>query len=249
MIRGLYISASGMSTQMRNQEVISNNLANVDTAGFKKDNLVVDSFSQMLIQRMQDPADQGQSPALGTISLGSNPLGTVTDFSEGSMVLTQRPLDFAVNGKGFFVVETPRGVAYTRQGSFSLSAEGVLVTEEGYPVMGENGPMEMGPNAHLDDRGEIVEEGAILNRLAIVELSPADIVKQGESLYRLTELGEERPAEQATAVQGYLESSNVNAVSEMVNMIAGLRSYEANQKALLAQDETLGQLIAQGLKA
>ena len=96
MIKGIYISASGMDTQIKHQDVISNNLANVDTPGFKRDFLVVDSFSRMLISRLDDPEDRGHPAVLGQLSLGGRPVCTVTDFSSGKFVATGRDLDFAV---------------------------------------------------------------------------------------------------------------------------------------------------------
>lgn len=250
MIRGIYVAASGMSTQMKNQDVISNNLANVDTTGFKRDMQVTGSFSQMLINRIGDQGDQGMTPGVGSISLGSDALGTVTDFSEGNMQPTERELDFAIHGDGFFVVETPQGTRYTRDGSFQLSSQGTLVTGEGYTVMGENGPMELGSDSRLSGNGEVVESGATVNRMLVVNLSAGDIEKQGETLYRLNETAgvETLTGDQYDLAQGFLETSNVNPVNEMVNMISGLRSYEANQRALVSQDSTLEKLINQALQ-
>lgn len=248
MLRGMYVSASGMNTQIRKQEVISNNLANVDTPGFKKESLVVDSFSRIMVSRMNDCQDQGAAPVIGNISAGSNPLGTVTDFSEGKLVETGRPLDFALQGKGFFQVQTPQGLRYTRQGSFVVSGQGQLVTTEGYPVMGENGPIELGLDAYIGTGGEVVEEGTIVNRMTLVNCAPQDLVKEGESLYALNEGAQIFPGENLSLTQGFLESSNVNPVAEMVDMISGMRAYEANQKALISQDSTLGSLISKGLQ-
>jgi flagellar basal-body rod protein FlgF len=248
MIRGLYTAASGMSTQMKKQEIISNNLANADTAGYKKDTLLVSPFREMLINRIGDVQDHGQSPLLGSINLGSCIDGMTTDFSSGAMVPTQRSLDFALEGRGFFVVDTPTGIKYTRSGGFNISSEGNLVTSEGYAVIGENGAIRLeDENAAFGRGGEVIQGGAITNKMLVVDIAAGDLLKAGDSLFALDEGGELLPALDYRVQQGYIEKSNVNVVKEMVNMITGMRTYEANQRVLGMQSESLGKLISQGL--
>ncbi|MBN2483023.1 MAG: flagellar basal-body rod protein FlgF [Candidatus Omnitrophica bacterium] len=246
MIRGIYTAASGMSTHLKNQEIISNNLANADTAGFKRDQLVITSFREFLINRINDPKDQGHAPLIGSYSLGTEPLGTYTDHSEGGIISTERKFDVAIQGDGFFVIDTPQGEQYTRAGSFYLSNEQTLVTSEGYPVLGENGLVTItDENFIIGPEGEVVVDGTIVNRLLIVDLPPQAMIKSGDSLWRVEGEGGAAPATGYKIVQGHLESSNVNVVKEMVDMIAGMRTYEANQKTLVMQDETLGRLISE----
>ncbi|MBD3264778.1 MAG: flagellar basal-body rod protein FlgF [Candidatus Omnitrophica bacterium] len=248
MVRGLYISASGMDSQLRNQEVVSNNLANVDTAGFKKDNLVVGNFEELLISRIDDPQDSGARPVLGSLSLGSQAAGVFTDFSEGAMTLTGRELDFAIEGDGLFALDTPQGTRYTRAGSFMLSGDGRLLTSEGYQVLGESGPMEVAEGEfYFSSQGELVVDGEIVNRLLVVDIPGEGLSKEGDSLFRPGEEVEVTPSLNFTVRQGFLESSNVNAVKEMVDMISGFRAYEINQRSLSMQDETLGRLLSEVL--
>jgi flagellar basal-body rod protein FlgF len=244
MIRGLYISATGMSTQLRNQEVVSNNLANVDTVGYKKDKMVVRSFQEFLASRIDDPQDKGRAPFIGRFSLGSAPDSIVTDYSLGTTTYTGRTLDVALAGEGFFTVATPQGERFTRAGDFQLSADGALQTVEGYPVLGEAGPIEVGDGEfYFTSRGDVVVNGESVNRFAIVDIPPGGLIKEGETLFVPAQEGETVPLADYTLYQGYLESSNVNAVKEMVDMIAGMRAYEMNQRSMSMQDETLGQLI------
>ncbi len=249
MVRGIYVAASGMRTQVENQDVIANNLANADTPGFKKDTLMVGSFPQFLIQRIDDVSDEGRPPVIGSFSLGSEPAGVATDFSSGGIVSTQRNLDFAISGRGFFVIQTPQGTRYTRAGSFTRSSDGLLVTTEGYPVLGENGRIDIGDGEFsVSSAGDVIVDGQVVNRISVVDIAPAELVKEGDSLFAARQGAGVTPAEGYSVLQGYLESSNVNIVQEMVKMITGLRAYEANQKVLKMEDETLGKLINEGLR-
>jgi len=248
MIRGLYISASGMSTQLKRQEVISNNLANIDTPGFKKDSLVSSSFSNILVSRLDDPQDRDLRPSLGNFSLESFPQEVFTDFSQGKLIYTGRDLDFSLQGKGFFVVDTPWGRRYTRAGDFVVSPQGILITTEGYPVLGENGPMEVGEKEfYFTQQGELVVEKEIVNKFLVVDIPYKELSKEGDTLFKARE-DVVNPLSSYTLLQGFLESSNVNVVKEMVDMISGLRLYEANQRAILMQDGSLDRLINEALR-
>ncbi len=246
MLRGLYTSASGMSVHLKNQDIISNNLANADTPGFKRDQLIVTAFPQFLLSRINGPKDQGHAPTIGSYALGAESQGSYTDYATGNMVPTQRSLDVAIQGDGFFVIDTPQGQQYTRHGGFYLSAENTLVTSEGNPVLGENGLITVtDENFVIGSQGEVVVEGNIVNRLLVVNIDENNLVKAGDSLWTAVGEGGVIPGAEYKIAQGYLESSNVNAVKEMVDMIAGMRTYEAGQKTLSMQDETLGRLISE----
>ncbi|MBD3246378.1 MAG: flagellar basal-body rod protein FlgF [Candidatus Omnitrophica bacterium] len=250
MIRGLYISAAGMSSQMKNHEVISNNLANVDTAGFKKDEMVFESFREFLLSRVDDPTDIGGNPVIGSVSLGVLPDDIVTDYSVGVPQETGRNLDLAIQGEdGFFVVETPQGARYTRAGNFHQTAGGAVVTSDGYPVLGDTGPIQIGQSDFVvSQAGDVIVDGEIVNRILVVAVPEDALVKEGDSLFRAQEDAAAVPLLDATVYQGFLESSNVNAVEEMIDMISGLRLYEANQRSLSVQDETLAQLLNESLR-
>ncbi len=146
MIRGWYIGASGMNAQQNRLDAISNNLANVDTTGYKKDIAVSKSFSELLIRRTQADGIVSNSfgsrdvaPVVGKIGLGVETNELYTSFEQGSFKNTEVKTDFALGGEGFFAVQTPMGERYTRNGNFNIGKEGILETKDGYPVLGENG--------------------------------------------------------------------------------------------------------------
>ena len=148
MIRGWYIGASGMNAQQNRLDAISNNLANVDTTGFKKEIPVSKEFSELLLRRTQADGvyrtsfgSADAAPIIGSIGLGVETNELYTDFQQGSFKNTDTKTDLALSGEGFFAVETPNGERYTRNGNFHLGKEGILLTKEGYPVLGENGPI------------------------------------------------------------------------------------------------------------
>ena len=146
MIRGWYTAASGMNAQQKQLDVIAQNLANADTTSYKRDVAVHKSFSELLIRRMRDDGvvknpfgSSDSAPIIGKLGLGVELNEIFTEFEQGSLKQTNAPSDFALEGKGFFCVETPYGEQYTRNGNFLVGVEGYLMTKEGYPVIGENG--------------------------------------------------------------------------------------------------------------
>lgn len=252
MIRGWYIGASGMNAQQNRLDAISNNLANVDTTGFKKDIPVSKEFSELLLRRskadgvLRTPdGSQDIAPVIGRIGLGVETNELYTDFSQGSFKATDTATDMALGGEGFFCVQTPSGERYTRNGNFHIGREGLLLTKEGYPVLGENGVINTNHEAFkVDEDGMVKAEdgGEVLDRLKIVRFeNERYLKKQGSSLWTANDIsgaayvaeGEERPR----LLQGYTETSNVNVVNEMVQMIEVNRAYEANQKAVQTEDD------------
>lgn len=261
MIRGLYTAASGMVAEQFNQDAISNNLANVSTTGFKKDEAVFKAFPTQLLKRIHDRLDAsaGSGQALGLVqspqqlgALGQGTLidATVTNFSDGSVTRTDRPLDLALQGNGLFTVERGDGsIAYTRAGNFTLNAEKQLVTMNGDKVMATGGqPLVLdGKEIVISEAGQVVLDGREVGKLEFAAYDPTHMQKLGESLYTrqpdaLEGVGEE-PVAEARIQQGFLEQANVQVVSEMVRMISVMRSYEANQKTIQMQDQSLNKLI------
>ncbi len=261
MIRGWYIGASGMNAQQNRLDTISNNLANVDTTGFKKQIPVNKEFSELLIRRTDADGicknslgSQDFAPVIGSIGLGVETNELYTSFTQGSFKNTDTKTDFALGEKGFFAVSTPNGERYTRNGNFHLGKEGILLTKDGYPVLGESG------NIHLeDDKFFLNQDGMIydknnnfIDRLKIVRFdNERHLDRQGNSLWNETGIsghahiaeGDERPR----VLQGFTETSNVNVVNEMVQMIEVNRAYEANQKTVQTEDgmmETLWSKVA-----
>ncbi|HHY37011.1 MAG TPA: flagellar hook-basal body protein [Firmicutes bacterium] len=235
MIRGLYTSASGMAAQLKAQDVSANNLANASTAGFKKDIPAFAAFPELFLYRLNDGVTGavGTSPLpapVGTLGTGVNLEEVVTGWSQGALQETGRELDFALDGTGFFVVNTPRGRRYTRNGSFKEGPGGELVTAAGYQVVARDG------GAVYAGTGNLVEQ------LLVVDFPPGtNLTKEGDSLYNAPTPG--LVVEQPRILQGALEQANVNVVAAMVDMIACLRAYEANQKAIQTQDQTLEKVV------
>lgn len=238
MIKGIYSATSGMLAEATRTDAIANNLANVNTPGYKKDIVVTKDFASTLIERIGDGKD--------TPTIGSMGVGVVVDEikpvqEQGALYQTANSLDVAIQGKGYFAVQTPNGIRYTRNGNFTQNAQGQLVTQDGYQVLGNNNnPITLrGSKVTITNEGNIVADNVTVNRLQMVEFAnEKQLDKQGSSLYYAPA---ESPRQQATgsAKQGYLEMSNVNVVLEMVNLISNYRAYEVNAKTVQAHDTLL----------
>lgn len=356
MLRGLYTAVSAMQTTEKKLDVVSNNIANVNTTGFKKDTLISESFPEVLIKKMNgqlqpepylrnisveaerdgealqvstesgyfiaegthgksyssfttfaadeegylrtftrdiqgridtsqgnyildangnrvqvednniEVNQQGQLIANGQVVAnllsrpGFNTIGTMnnglrlekmqTYFTQGGFEETNNPLDLAIEGDGFFRVNTPRGDMYTRNGNFSLNANGEIVTKEGYYLMGQFGSILLDEEFEITDF-RIAEDGAVIlnneviDQIDMVNITNVNILrKYGEGLYQIEE-GMEPEVEtfEGKILQGFLEGSNVNSIQEMVDMITVLRVYESNQKVVQAYDEILQKAV------
>lgn len=257
MIRTWYTGASGMNAQQNRLNTISNNLANVNTAGYKRDVTCSKSFPELLLRRMnmdgvyETPFGSAEFPAvIGKVGLGVETNENYTDFTQGSFRETSANTDVALNGKGFFSIQTPQGERYTRDGNFIVGKEGILETKDGYPVLGEDGLIRV-----ENDKFKIDVDGMIylqdtddfVDRLKIVRFdNERYLKKEGINLYSSNDIsgdchiaeGSERP----TCLQSYMETSNVNVVNEMVQMIEVNRAYEANQKTIQSGDSMMGTL-------
>jgi flagellar basal-body rod protein FlgG len=270
-----------MRAQQWRLDAVANNLANVDTDGYKRDMAAFKAFPELLMRRTEDDGvythpfgSADVAPIVGKLGTGVELNELYTVFEQGHPKETQGDFDFALDGKGFFTVGTPWGERYTRNGSFQLGKEGFLETKEGYPVLGEAGPLRLQANnfkvdqegriwvnaAYADDPEALVsregnewEETVLLDTLKIVDFDlDRYLEKQGSSLYRANETtgearniaGDRRPG----VLHGFVEASNVNPVTEMVQMIEVNRAYEANQKAIQSHDSMLGTLINQTAK-
>lgn len=276
MIRGWYTGASGMIAQQWRLDAVSNNLANVDVDGYKKDIAVHKAFPELLMRRLNDDGvyrhpfgSADAAPIVGKIGTGVELNELYTSLEQGALKETENDFDIALDGKGFFAVATPYGERYTRNGSFHLGKEGFLETKEGYPVLGENGPLKVkannfmvdkdgrvwinaeyadDPNLQVSRENNTWAQTTLLDTLKIVEFDiDRYLAKQGSSLYRDTEVSGPATVIEAgdrpKVIQGFVEGSNVNAVTEMVQMIEVNRAYEANQKVVQAADAMLGKLI------
>ncbi len=236
MIRGLYTSATGMLAELARQDVVANNLANADSVGYKRDNLTEVPFSEYLMNAYA----KGKATPIGQLGLGVDVISRYSDFGPGAITVTDNPTDFAIEGNAFFAVERNGAVAYTRAGNFLVNQDNVLVTQNGDPVLGENGSITVNGPFTVSPAGEVMENGQVIARLRLA--ATAGMIKQGDSYYTNSS-DTPAPAGDYQVIQGALERSNVNSIREMVQMITVTRSYDANQKVLTAQDDTLGKAV------
>lgn len=241
ILRGIYTAASGMLVETMRMDVASNNLANVDTAGFQRQTAHVYAFPQAPIARDY----HNQRRVLGTLGTGAFAEGSSTSFAPGTLKTTENPLDAALIGPGFFTVETPEGIRYTRDGRFKINPSGLLATLDDNLVRGEQGLIYVGEGeVLLNAEGEITVNGQVVDKLLLVEFNDREgLLRRGSNLFEaLPEAGE--PFRYRAAIApGTLEMANVNVVREMVNLINIQRAYEANQKVVQAFDETLDKVV------
>ena len=222
-------------------DVASNNLANVDTAGFQKQTAHIYAFPEAPVTRVY----QGQTRTIGALGTGAFVDGSRSSFSPGTLRTTENPLDVALVGPGFFSITTPEGPRYTRDGRFTVNPSGLLSTLDGHLVRGENGPIYIGEGEVLfNEAGEITVNGQRVDKLLIVEFNDREgLLRRGANLFEATPEAGDPFRYQATIAPRVIELANVNVVREMVNLINIQRAYEANQKAVQAFDETLGKVI------
>ena len=233
MLRGLYSAASGMLSAINTQEVITNNLANSETIGFKKDIPIYKSFSTLLEREMNQDTRQTKMEA------------TFVDLTQGQLISTENNLNFALEGEGFFALLTPQGVAYTRDGNFSLDNKGKLVNADGFYLLGEKGPISLTSDGIVNDlkfnkKGEMIVNGKVINQIRID--NPSLLSKQGNNLFKAYNSTKIKKTKETFIKEGYLEASNVNIIEEMVNLIENFRLYEANQKVIQSEDNTLNKI-------
>jgi flagellar basal-body rod protein FlgG len=254
MLRSLFIAATGMEAQKLNIDVIANNLANVNTVGFKKSRA---DFQELIYQDIKTPgavsAEGAEIPSGIQVGLGVKPVAVQKLFIQGDFVHTGNNLDLVIEGDGFFQVTMPDGtIAYTRSGAFKLDSEGRIVNSDGYPLE----PSITVPanttsiTASSDGKITVQQAGTVApTEIGQIELArfinPGGLKPMGKNLFAPTAssgdvvTGNPSAEGLGTIEQGYVEMSNVNVVEEMVNMIVSQRAYEINSKAVQASDEML----------
>ncbi|MCC9293997.1 flagellar basal-body rod protein FlgG [Clostridium sp. MT-14] len=249
MIRSFYTAVSGMITQEAKQDVITNNLANVNTVGFKGDTLEVKPFNDVLLQNYDKVvAGRNVRNVIGGISLGSGIDSVNTGFTQGTIQSTGISTDFAIDGRGFFTVRRPDGNEfYTRDGHFHVNINGILVDDSGNEVMardaatGDIGAIDVGGGKMTSDPyGNISINGTPRYKIYTVDFNDYNtLTKVGDNLYTGT-----NPVEYNAVVrQNSLEKSNVNVVNAMSDLLTTMRSFETDQKAVQSIDETLDKLV------
>jgi len=245
MISGIQTAEAAMRPKLTRMEVIANNLANVNTTGFKKDRL----FVRML----------NDSVAAGADAAGDLDGVQVTqgiDFTEGSLRQTTNPLDVAIQGRGFFVLNTPQGERYTRSGGFRLSPDGTLVSGDGSQVEGTGGPIRFPDmqrvqqaNVSITEAGEVMIDKETIGKIRVVDFADTTVLTKETASTFTAPPGTpviEGPVAPATVKQGYLEESNVDGVEEMIAMTELQRSFDTDQKVLQALDDSVTKSLEVG---
>ena len=257
MMGSLWIAKTGLETQQMNMDVISNNLANISTNGFKKSRAV---FEDLLYQTLRQPgaqsSQQTQVPSGLQVGTGGHTVATVRNFSNGNLQQTTNSLDVAINGPGMFQVLLPDGTtAYTRDGSFQLDSQGAVVTASGYPVQPALTVPANTQSVTIGSDGTVtalIAGSSTPTQIGSMQLAnfinPAGLQSKGENLYQETassgtpSTGTPGTTGLGTINQGYVETSNVNATEELVNMIVAQRAFEINSKAVSTSDQMLQRL-------
>ncbi len=243
MIRSFYIAGTAMATQADKLDVLTNNLTNVDTTGYKKEKLISRSFSDVLVQRLNDPYVMSISNKLGYQNDGVHIDEVVTDFSQSGFDQTARLSDLALEGTGFFVIDTPEGNMYTRDGNFFVNADGDLVTSDGYYLAGENGHIRVGDGEFaIDSQGYVIVDGQTVNRVSLATFDDlTGLRKNADNLYT-TNQPARTPAD-IQVKQGFLETSNVDTAEELVKMMEVTRAFSFNQRVLTMMDQSLEKTV------
>lgn len=257
MIRSLYIAKTGLDAQQTQLDVVTNNLANVGTTGFKRSRAV---FEELMYQNLRQvggqTSDQTRLPSGLQVGTGVRVVASERIHAQGNLNKTDNPKDVAINGAGFFQVLMPDGTtSYTRDGSFQTDSAGQLVTASGYPVQPAITLPQTATSLTIGRDGMVsVTQAGSTNSVQVGQLqlttflNPAGLQSSGENLYKETDASgtanQTNPGLNGAGIlsQGYVEASNVNVVEELVNMIATQRAYEINSKAVQTSDQMLARL-------
>ncbi|MBO5208363.1 MAG: flagellar basal-body rod protein FlgF [Lachnospiraceae bacterium] len=254
MLKGLYTAYTGMLNEQNRMDIMTNNLANANTVGFKKEGATSQSFDDVLAYKIKDTSEAGNLPQkIGNMTLGVKIGENYVDYSEGGLKETGNVLDLAIAGNGFFTIEYTNkagetSTMYTRDGNFTMDSKGYLVTQDGDYVLGGRGKrikLNTAETVSIDTAGNIYQAGANVGTLKITDFEDYNYLERyGENYFQAVEGAEETDAE--TEIRsGYLEMANISVVTEMVNMITIQRQYEANQKLITTYDSTLENAVNQ----
>lgn len=274
MLKGLYTAYTGMINEQHRMDVMTNNLANADTNGYKKEGATSQAFDTVLAYKIKDLSEAGNLPTnLGTpktfdedsvdnpdrwmsrtgMNLGVKIGENYVDYSEGPIKETGNTFDLAISDRGFFAVEYTNkagetSTKYTRDGNFTMDRQGYLVTQDGDFVLDENGrriKMDTALPVSIDRSGRITQDGAEVAVIGLTDFEDYDYLERfGENYFQPVDGATEADCE-SQIYSGYLETSNISIVTEMVNMITIQRQYESNQKLITTYDETLDTAVNQ----
>lgn len=260
MVKGLYTAYTGLVNQQNRLDVLTNNLANSATNGFKKEGTTTTTFGEALAIKIKDSSDYYLPKKLGEITPGVEIGENYTDYTQGPFRVTDNTYDIALDGDGFFAISFTNkagetSIKYTRDGAFTVNVNGYLVTKDGDYVLNQNGALasdsgaanyiQVDPNSELviDNQGYLYQNNQQIGQIGVVDIADYDYIeKYGENMYQLADGGQVQDSD-AKTVQGALEMSNVNVVSEMVEMITISRAFESNQKIMQTIDTTLDKAV------
>lgn len=240
MSGAIYQAAAGALLQQMRMNMLSNNLANINTSGFKADRPLfrIDAAAP-------DEAAGGTVP--GRLSPYAPPMEALTDFASGPTVKTGNPLDVAIVGDGFLEVQSPEGSRFTRKGNLTINDAGLLSTSEGWPVMGQGGEITVdGSKVEISSQGEVYVDGEAVDILRVVAFDqPQQLIKTGNTLFMSPqgETGNAVDEDQVQIAQGYIEGSNVDAIRTMTEVIETMRVFEAYQRIIRSVDETTAKTV------
>lgn len=246
MFQGFYTLTSGMLTQNRNLNVISNNMANATTPGFKSDRFIISDFREEMILRTGNK-NKTDSTRIGTKSMITAGADTVTDYSQGGYSVTSGNLDFAIGGNGFFCIQTDNGTVYTRNGNFSLDDEGYLCLPGIGRVLGTDGPLRLGTDRIAADKaGNLYSEdgGVLFGRLLVVDFQDynTQLRKENGNVFRAE--GNAVPVEVQIQWKA-LENSNADPIEQMTRMMAGQRALQSSAQVMKMYDQLISKMVSQ----
>lgn len=246
MVRGLYTAYTGMINEQKRLDVISNNLANSDTVGYKTERVASQAFDDVLTIKIRDNSNGYINQTIGTMSLGAKIGEVYTDYGQGSFRETGNTFDLAIDGDGFFTMRCPGKdgnsvTRYTRNGCFTMTSDGYVVDPSGNHLQCSGGDLQVPVDATItiDKVGGVYANGEYIDTLLMTDFEDYDYIeKYGDNMYQVVDGATEKTCT-ALINQGYTEQSNVNVVSEMVDMITVTRAYEAGQKVMQTVDNML----------
>ena len=255
MVKGLYTAYTGMVNEQHRMDVLANNLANAATNGYKKEGTTSESFKTVFADKIKDTSEAPNTARrIGTMMPGVKIGDNYTDFQEGAIKSTGNSYDLALSGKGFFAIEYKNkagetSVKYTRDGNFTVTSDGYLTTQDGDFVLDDNGKhikLDTAKESSIASDGSIYQDGSQVATIGVKDFEDyTQLEKYGENLYQAKDPDTTKAtdAEGTEVKQGYLESSNISVVNEMVSMIAIQRQYEANQKLITTFDGSLDKTV------
>lgn len=253
MVRGLYTAYTGMINEQKRLEVISNNLANSATVGYKAENVTSQSFKDMMAVKIRDGSNAFLDVPIGDMNLGVKIGETYVDWSQGSLRETGNTYDIAIQGNGFFQMRVTYAngndeIMYSRNGQFTMTKDGFIVDSYGNHLQGSSGDLQIPVDTAevaIKNTGAIFADGVLIDRIAITDFEDYNYCElYGENMLRPVDGATQIPSN-ATMLQGFTEQSNANVIDQMVSMITITRAYEAGQKMIQTQDNLIGKAVTE----